>query len=79
MPIGLAVGVALGLGGRTRARSTKNAILTTAFAVSLLSFVTMEWVMPDASQSFRQAMFNARASRVAVAAWLTNVVFVAIA
>jgi lipopolysaccharide export LptBFGC system permease protein LptF len=67
VPIGLAIGVALGLKGRPTT-TAKNAILVTAFAVSILSFGTMEWVMPDANQSFRQAMFNARASRVAVMA-----------
>ena len=67
VPIGLALGIGFGLRNAAPSRSTRNALLATSFAAAILSFSTMEWVMPDANQAFRQAMVNARNSRLEVA------------
>lgn len=54
IPIGLTFGVALGLAGYALSRPMARRVLLVALAASLASFVTLEWIMPAANQTFRE-------------------------
>ena len=53
IPVGLAFGVAFGLAGCAVTRAMAKTVLLVAVAASLVSFVTLAWVMPAANQAFR--------------------------
>ncbi len=59
IPIGLTFGIAFGLAGRAATRAMMKVVLLIAFAASLVSFVTLVWVMPAANQAYRESVARA--------------------
>ncbi len=59
IPIGLALGIAVGMAGRSATRTVTRVILLSAVLASLVSFVTLAWVMPAGNQAFRQSVARA--------------------
>jgi membrane protease YdiL (CAAX protease family) len=58
MPVGSTLAIVVGLGGRAVTRTTKRTILAGAVICSVVSFATLAWVMPQANQAFRIAVFR---------------------
>ena len=58
LPVGLTLGMAFGLGGRAISSRATTAILVAAAAAVAVSFSTMVWSVPVASQRFRQSISN---------------------
>ena len=56
IPIGLTFGIAVGLGGRTASRAVVKVILLCALLASIVSFVTLVWVMPAGNQAYRESI-----------------------
>ncbi len=63
IPIGLTLGIAFGLNGGAVSHRTRKVVLLAALLASAISFGTLEWVMPAANQSYRQAMYRAWGGR----------------
>jgi hypothetical protein len=59
IPIGLTFGIAFGLAGHSATRGTKKIVLLTALLASLVSFVTLAWVMPAGNQAYRESLAQA--------------------
>jgi len=53
VPLGLAIATGWALHGATRTRKVAAAALVTAAALSVLMFVNLAWLTPDANQAFR--------------------------
>lgn len=58
LPIGLLFGVVLGLSTTGVRARTVIAMLAIATATSALSFLTLNWIVPDANQAFRTRVFQ---------------------
>ena len=56
IPIGFAFGIALGLDRRTVNRGMVKAILLCALLGSVVSFVTLAWLMPAGNQAYRESI-----------------------
>ena len=54
IPIGAAFGIAFGMAGRRATRAETKTLLISAVLASLVSFVTLAWVMPVGNQAFRE-------------------------
>lgn len=55
IPVGLTFGVLWALGRLSASRTALMLVLVLALGASLVSFVTLAWVMPNANQAFRTA------------------------
>ena len=55
-PIGLTLGIALGMSGRTATPAVRRSLLVCALLASLVSFVTLAWVMPAGNQAYRESV-----------------------
>ena len=55
-PIGLTFGIAIGLGHRPANRRVAKIVLLCALLASLVSFVTLAWVMPAGNQAYRESI-----------------------
>ena len=53
VPVGLALGVLYGFGGRVVSRRLTGAVLAIAIVSSLASFGNVGWIVPAANQAFR--------------------------
>ncbi len=60
IPIGIAFGIAFGMADRPPTGAVVKAVLLFACAASIVSFVTLAWVMPAANQAFRESVVHAR-------------------
>lgn len=59
IPIGLTFGIAIGLGHRPADRRVAQVVLLCALLATLVSFVTLAWVMPAANQAYRESIARA--------------------
>jgi lipopolysaccharide export LptBFGC system permease protein LptF len=59
IPVGLTFAIAVGLGGHAVTQTTKRTIFAVVLLCCAASFATMEWIMPQANQAFRIAVFRA--------------------
>ena len=66
LPVGLTLGMAFGLGGRAISSRATTAILVASVAAVAVSFSTMVWSVPVASQRFRQSLSNSLGGRAVV-------------
>ena len=55
IPVGLTFGILWALGRLSASRTALVLVLVLALGASLVSFVTLAWVMPNANQAFRTA------------------------
>jgi lipopolysaccharide export LptBFGC system permease protein LptF len=62
IPIGLTFGIAFGMAGRTSSRGTRKVVLVFALLASVVSFITMAWVMPAGNQAYRESVARAEGS-----------------
>jgi lipopolysaccharide export LptBFGC system permease protein LptF len=58
IPIGLAIGVALGLARRRVSARLAAAVAAAAAVISIASVANVGWILPNANQAFRVAMFE---------------------
>jgi lipopolysaccharide export LptBFGC system permease protein LptF len=63
LPIGLTFGIAFGLNGVVVSHRTRKVVLLAALVASAAAFGTIGWVMPQANESYRQALDHARSGR----------------
>jgi hypothetical protein len=59
IPVGLTLGIALGMAGHTATRRVREVLLLWALLASVVSFVTLAWVMPAGNQAFRESIARA--------------------
>ena len=58
IPIGLTFGILWGCGRTPASRRTRAAVLSLAFGASVVSFVTLAWIVPVSNQAFRVSMMG---------------------
>jgi hypothetical protein len=58
VPVGITVGILLGLRGRIVSRRSTGALLIIAILCSVASLVTMAWILPLANQQARELFFG---------------------
>ncbi len=63
IPIGLVLGLAFGASGRVLSGGAARAILLAAFLCSTISFASIVWALPAASQEFTQQAFDTIGNR----------------
>jgi lipopolysaccharide export LptBFGC system permease protein LptF len=63
LPIGLALGIASGTNGVVLSLRTRTVIVLAALAASVIAFGTIGWKMPEANESYRQALYHAQGDR----------------
>lgn len=58
VPIGFTLGIFLGLRGRTLAARSTGTVLACAIFCSCACLATLAWILPSASQEFREALYG---------------------